>query len=378
MKNTSDAKIPENSRKLDKYWVPIIARTIDLLDCFGSANRPLTLEDVVKATGIPHTTAYRILHTLVMRDYLNRSGRHYRLNQLRRRLRFGFANLSKHVSLAVEIEESMKAATTDAGIDLLVWDNDRNADLAIQNAREMANSKLDLAIEFQLFESVAPVISDVFLRAEIPLISLVNPHHGTVYFGVNNYRAGFAAGTALAEHAIREWDSEVDALLLLESPRGGRTIQSRLVGALQGVQEKLGRLAEKNVHHLDGGGDRESSRTAVTGFLRSKTRRRLLVVGINDESAIGAIEATRKARYGMEFAIVGHGGSTEIIDIASDPVSPCIGTVSFHSERYGPDLLKFALPIVRGRSAPVVHYVPHEFLGKQTLTRRSSASPAAR
>ena len=58
----------EISRKVDKYWVPIIAKTIELLDCFGSATESLTLEEVVKRTGIPHTTAYRILHTLVLRD----------------------------------------------------------------------------------------------------------------------------------------------------------------------------------------------------------------------------------------------------------------------------------------------------------------------
>ncbi|MBT9332378.1 substrate-binding domain-containing protein [Paracidobacterium acidisoli] len=378
IKNKPDAMNQDNSRRVDKYWIPIVARTIDLLDCFGAATKPLTLEEVVKSTGIPHTTAYRILHTLVLRDYLNRSGRQYRLNQLRRRLKFGFANLSKHVSLAVEIEESLKAATSAAGIDLVVWDNDRSADKAIQNAREMAVSKVDLAIEFQLFENVAPVISDIFSRSEIPLISLVNPHHGTVYFGVNNYRAGFAAGTALADFALRHWKSQIDALLLLESPRAGRTIQSRLVGAIQGIQERLGPLPEKDVHHLDGGGDRATSKSAVAGFMKSKGKKRILIVGINDESAIGAIEAADQARYGTELAVVGHGGSMEILDIAADPDSPCIGTVCFHPERYGPDLLNFALPIVRGRSAPVVHYVPHEFMGKEALIRRGHAPATAR
>lgn len=376
MKSKPDVKHPDHSRELDKYWVPIIARTIDLLDCFGSAAKPLTLEDVVRLTHIPHTTAYRILHTLVMRDYLNRSGRQYRLNQMRRRLKFGFANLSKQISLAVEIEQSLRAAAANAGVDLMVWDNDRTADLAIQNAREMAACKVDLAIEFQLFENVAPVIADIFLRAEIPLISLVNPHHGTVYFGVNNYRAGFAAGAALADYALRHWKAGIDALLLLESPRAGRTIQSRLIGALQGVQEKLGPLPEKNVHHLDGGGEQDASRAAVAAFLGAKTGQRLLVVGINDESAIGAVQAARNAPYGMELAIVGHGGSLEIIDLAADPNSPCIGTVSFQPERYGPGLLNFALPILRGRSAPVVHYIPHEFIGKNNLPLRSCKNPS--
>ena len=344
-------------------------RTIDLLDCFGSTTEMLTLEEVVKRTRIPHTTAYRILHTLVVLDYLSQSGRKYRLSRLRRKLKFGFANLSKHILLAVEIQQSLEKATAAAGIDLLVWDNDRNADTAIQNAEEMAEQKVDLAIEFQLFEQVAPVISDILARARIPLVSLVNPHHGTVYFGVNNYRAGFCAGVALAEHAIKHWRSEVGALLLLESPRAGRTVQSRLVGAVRGIQERLGPLPEKTVHHLDGGGDKATSKAVVTNFLRSRSRKRTLIVAINDESAIGAVQAVEQIKAGSEVAIVGHGGSKEIRDSIADSRSPCIGTISFHPELYGADLLHFALPLAQGRSAPAAHYVPHEFLGRESLMR---------
>jgi ribose transport system substrate-binding protein len=359
----------KNSREIDKYWVPIVARTIDLLDCFGSTAETLTLEEVVKRTAIPHTTAFRILHTLVVLDYLSQSGRKYRLSRLRRKLKFGFANLSKQILLAVEIQQSLEKATAAAGIDLVVWDNDRNADTAIQNAEEMAEQKVDLAIEFQLFEQVAPVISDILARARIPLISLVNPHHGTVYFGVNNYRAGFCAGIALAEHAIKYWRGDVGALLLLESPRAGRTVQSRLVGALRGIQERLGTLPEKTVHHLDGGGDKVTSKAVVANFLKSRLHKRVLVVGINDESAIGAVQAVEQLKVGSDVAIVGHGGSTEIRNSILDSRSPCIGTISFHAELYGTDLLHFALPLAQGRSAPAAHYVPHEFLGREALMR---------
>lgn len=368
MKTTPEDERPEPSRKIDKYWVPIVAKAIDLLDCFGSAAESLTLEQVVKRTGIPHTTAYRILHTLVLRDYLTQAGREYRLNRLRKRLKFGFANLSKEIAVAIEIQKSLEKATASAGIDLLVWDNNRNADRAIQNAKEMAEKKVDLAIEFQLFENVAPVISDIFSRAEIPLISVVNPHHGTVYFGVNNYRAGFSAGLALAEFAAKRWKSHVDHLLLLESPLAGRTVQSRLIGALRGIEDQLGKLPERSIHHLDGGGDKEMSKAAVANFLKRRSQKNVLIVGINDESAIGAVQAAMQAKSDVEIAVVGHGGSAEILEIIADRDSPCIGTVSFHTDRYGPDLLSFALPIVRGKSAPITHYVPHEFIRKSSLT----------
>lgn len=381
MENQANRKAPPLSRKVDKYWVPMIAKTIDLLDCLTFASSPMTLEEVVQQTGIPHTTAYRILHTLVLRDYLMQSGRQYRLNRLRKRLKLGFANLSKQICLAVEIERSLRDATSAAGIDLLVWDNDRSADVAIHNAEEMAESKLDLAIEFQLYEHVAPVISDILSRAGTPLISLVNPHHGNTYFGVNNYRAGYSAGLALASFAAQHWKSQPDSLLLMESPRAGRTVQSRLIGAVRGVQERLGPIPENKIEHIDGGGDTSTSKTALNAFLRSRPKQRILIAAINDESAMGAVEAAQ-SRSASSIAIVGHGGSAEMLDVIADPENPCIGTVSFHAERYGEEFLAFALPIVQGRSTAAAHYVAHEFIGKdkaaQIIARRADSVLPAR
>ena len=368
MKTTNGNQREEHSRRVDKYWVPIIGKTLDLLACFETASESLTLEDIVRRTGIAHTTAFRILHTLVVRDYLSQTGRHYRLSRLRKKLSFGFANLSRQVSLATEIQASMERAAVAAGINLLVWDNDRNPDRAIQNAEEMARQKLDLAIEFQLSEQAAPVISDIFFRAGVPLISIVNPHHGTVYFGVNNFRAGVCAGMALADHAARMWKGKVDASMLLESAMAGRTTHSRTVGVLRGLEERRGALPKEIVHHLDGGGDRSKSKATTQSFLgKLKGRNRVLIVGINDESAIGAASALENVSGSIDAAVIGHGGSPEILELIADRKSPCIGTVSFHAELYGPDLLNFAMPIIQGKSAPVYHYVPHELIGKNDI-----------
>jgi ribose transport system substrate-binding protein len=370
MKSKAPVKQNEPSRKVDKYWVPIVAKTLDLLDCFGSVHETLTLEEVVRRTGIPHTTAFRILHTLVIRDYLSQSGRQYRLSRLRKKLKFGFANLSRHIQLAVEIQDSLEKSALSAGVNLVVWDNDRNADTAIRNAEQMVAEKVDLAIEFQLFEQVAPVISDIFARAGIPLISIVNPHHGTVYFGVNNYRAGLTAGVALADHAINNWRSKIDALVLMESPLAGRTTQSRSVGVLKGIEERLGKLPENIVHHLDGGGDKATSKKAFTNYMRSlRPSSKVLVACINDESAIGATEAVTANKGPNQIAIVGQGGSADILDLLKDPRSPCIGVVSFNADRYGTELFNFTLPIVQGRSAPTGHYVPHRFLSRTSAAR---------
>lgn len=371
MKSRLDNLVSEGNRKTDKYWAPVVAKTVDLLECFSSEADLLTLEEVVKRTGIPHTTAYRILHTLVCRQYLQLADRQYRLNRLRRRLKLGFANLSMRISLAVEIQRSLEKASAAAGIDLLIWDNHRDADTAIRNAEAMVEAKVDLAVEFQLFEQVAPVIADVFSRSGIPLISVVNPHHGTLYFGVDNYRAGFRAGMALAEYAAERWQGQPNALVLVESPLAGRTVQSRLLGVLKGVEERLGTLPPKSVHHLDGGGEAPTARAVVMEFLRQRVAKRVLIAGINDESAIGAAQAAAEVKQDREIAVVGHGGSAEMTEMIADPQNPCIGTVSFRPDLYGPELVSFGLPILQGRPAPPVHYVRHEFLGENPLVRAS-------
>lgn len=61
--NGGDLKL-QSRRTTDKYWVPVVAKTIDVLDRFRSDLEELTLEQVVHRTNVPHTTAYRILHGL--------------------------------------------------------------------------------------------------------------------------------------------------------------------------------------------------------------------------------------------------------------------------------------------------------------------------
>lgn len=172
----------------------------------------------------------------------------------------------------------------------------------------------------------------------------------------------------MAEYAAERWHGKPDAVLLLESPHAGRTVQSRLIGVVQGIEERLGHLGEKCVQHLDGGGEKAISKLAVEKFLGRSPAKRVLIAAINDESAIGAAEAVRDCKT-CNIAIVGHGGSEEMMRLVADPESPCIGTVSFQAELYGPDLVKFAIATIQGESATAAKYISHEFLGKAALAR---------
>lgn len=361
----------EATNATSKNIIPVLAKALDLLDCFDPQGQPANLAEVVQKTGISQTTAYRILCTLSSRGYLHRTGTQYRLNRLRRRPVVGFANCSRQIALAVDIQASVEAAARAKGVSLLVWDNDRNAEIALKNAREMVEHKVDIAIEFQLYERIAPVILDIFSGAGIPLIAVINPIYGTQYFGVDNYRAGLSAGIALSEYAKRHWQSPPSSVVLLESPRAGRTVQSRLVGAMQALEDRLGPLDGIPIERLDGGGERELSRIATATYLRGRSPKRVMIIAINDESAIGAAEATQRLRARGEIVIVSYGGSAEILQLIDAQTTPCVGTVSFHAESYGPALINFALPSSQHRATGPACYIPHEYLDKESLAAKS-------
>ena len=52
------------------YVVPVLMRTLDILELLCESNIPLKSTEVSIATGVPQTTTYRILRTLVHRGYV--------------------------------------------------------------------------------------------------------------------------------------------------------------------------------------------------------------------------------------------------------------------------------------------------------------------
>lgn len=53
------------------YLVPVLMHTLDILELLSTTNDRLKLNEISDLTGVPLTTTYRILQTLVHRGYLS-------------------------------------------------------------------------------------------------------------------------------------------------------------------------------------------------------------------------------------------------------------------------------------------------------------------
>jgi ribose transport system substrate-binding protein len=351
------------------YLIPILSKALDVLELLEQNNAAVTLEDVYQKTQISKTSVYRILKTLVHRGYVAQAQNGmYRLVSRPRRLRFGFAAQSAEMPFSVAVAQSITAAAAASGVELIILDNRYDPDVAIQNAEEFVAKHVDLVLEFQVEEHVAPRVAHIFKRAEIPLVAIDVPHPNSTYFGVDNFEVGYEAGSLLAQHALRKWKGKVDWVLGVGFPEAGSFVQSRITGAFDGIRPRLPDLAPDRFIQLDGRGMRKPSQQAISDLLRARRKgERFLVAAATDSSALGVLDAVRQAGREQDFAIVGQDCIPEAIEEMRTGKSAIVGSISHEVETYGPRLIQLGIALLRGYTVPPYNYVRHKAVTPETL-----------
>jgi ribose transport system substrate-binding protein len=113
---------------------------------------------------------------------------------------------------------------------------------------------------------------------------------------------------------------------------------------------------------------RQPSSVAVSTFLSAQRRgERILVAAATDSSALGVLDAARKAGREQDFAIAGQDCIPEVIAEMKTGKSAIIGSVSHEAQTYGPRLIQLGITIVRGNSVPPYNYVRHRIVTPEDL-----------
>lgn len=348
-----------SSRRL--YLIPVLTKALDILELLQSSGESMVLESIYKQTRISKTTLYRILKTLVHRGYVAQtSDKQYRYVARAKKLRFGFGSQSAEMPFSEAVTASLREAAAAVGVDLMVLDNRYDADTAVLNAETFVRERMDVIIEFQVDQHVAPIIADKIADANIPLIAVDIPHPRSTYFGVDNYRVGFEAGALLAEFAIARWHGKVEWILGLDLAEAGATVQSRVTGAFEGIKSLLPNLPVESFVRIDARGMQPNSYREVLEFLnRHPKERHILIAAANDTSALGAIAAIRELGREKHTAVVGQDCLDAMMTEMKRSDSPAIGSVSHEVNTYGPRLIELALTLLRGEKVAPYIYVEH-------------------
>ena len=368
----------------NRYLVDSVVRACRLLAAFHDPQETLRLKELAERADLSVATAFRLLRTLEHCRMVERvDGKSYRCafhSASPSRYRLGYASEPEDPSFVQEWSVSIVEACAAERIELLTYDNGGDAETALGNVDRMIRDRVQLVIEHQRNDRIAPIVASKLAEAGIPLIAMGAAHPGAIYFGGNNYLAGQIGGRALGQWAKRRWKGQVEQLVLLELEAGGPLLESRLSGVEFGLREVLPDFDPARVQRLSGSGLLDASLDLMRRHLAHTHDRRILVGAANDPCALGALRALEEAGWEEgECAVMGQGGSAEGRQELRRPGTRLAGTVAFFPEKYGAHIVRIALDLLSGKAVPpavfvkhqlltpanVDHYYPHDRLGIQ-------------
>jgi ribose transport system substrate-binding protein len=349
----------------DPGEVKSVIKACGILKAFRYEGEVLSLADMVERTRLRKTTAFRLLQSLVRGGLLERVGKGIYRCQVRLlshpAVRLGFA-VQTDSEFCREVTESLRRAAARENIHLIVVNNKYSAKEALRNADLLIRERVDLVLEFQTYERVAPTIAAKFLEAKIPVIAIEIPHPGATYFGANNYQAGLIGGRALGQWAKQNWEGAVDQVLLLELPIAGPLPQLRISGMVAGLKETLPAIDKKPIFHLNGKGGFEQNLEAVRRYLRRTHPERTLIGAVNDICALAALRAFEEAGAIQLCAVMGHNAIPEARNELRRPRTRLVGSVAYFPERYGDQLIPLALDILQKKPVSSAVFVKHQLI----------------
>lgn len=358
----------QSGSSTSSYKLESVTRACSILRLFEDDRQTFCLTDVVERTGLERTICFRLLRTLEEQGLLRRSERRRYASNLRilsgKRFRIGYA-AQAHDSFCSALAQGLRWAAAARPIDLIEVENRYSAKAALRNADQLVSQRVDLAIEFQTYERIGGKLANIFEQAGIPLIAVEIPHPNAVFLGVDNQRAGVAAGKALLKAAQKQWSGECDEILFLDLEIAGSLPHMRISSAQSTLHNGLSRKCA--LTHLDSRGEYVRAFELTRRHLQMVPKRRTLVTGINDYAVLGALRAFEEAGRSNLCLAVSHGGGPEARRELRLPNTRLIAAVAFFPEKYGENLIMLALDILNKRTTPPAIYMPVQVLTSRNV-----------
>lgn len=361
MVNRSDG----GNRNGDRNESQTVLRACEVLKAFRQAGEELPLAEVMERTGLPKTTTFRLLRTLIHGGLIERAGAGLYRNSFgpvaESPFRIGFATQGD-TEFAREVNRGLEMVAARERVRLITLNNRYSAREAVRNAELLIREHVDLVLEFQTYDRVAPAIAARFLAAKTPVIAIEVPHPGATYFGADNYKAGLMGGKALGRWTRENWGDRVEQLVLMELPIAGSLLELRLAGLVDGLRSELPHIVDTPLIRLDGRGSFDQVLDVLRKYLRRRRPRRTLVGTVNDICALAALRAFEEAGAPDQCAVMGQNALRAARDELRRPGTRLVGSVAYFPERYGEELIPLALNILRKKPVPTALFVKHQLL----------------
>jgi len=281
--------------------------------------------------------------------------------------KIGYLALSMDNSFSATICQSVEEeAAKHPNIELIVRDSQFDSEKTLAHVNEFAEIPVDLAIIFQIDERLAPTLGTILMKKRIKIIAQDIHIPMQTFFGINNQRAGYLAGETLGKWIHANWNGHVDRILLMTDTRIVRSIRERLDFTVNALSDTL-QYNPEIVFPLDGGATYDDAKKNAGSILKNwGNHHHIAVATINDESAVGVLDAVREQGREQDVVAVGQGASL-YEDEFRNPNSRFIASIDYHPEQYGVKLIDLALHMLSGERTTRENYIEPSILTREAF-----------
>lgn len=283
-----------------------------------------------------------------------------------------YASFGSQFPFIALVDQSVKDAAANAGVNLTFLDNAFDAGKALANANLIASrGDIDAVLWFNYYQQSNLVIGEIFDQAQIPVIAIDIPVPGATFYGANNYAAGKLAGQGLVDAAKAKWDGKVDLLLVeKQSGAGQELLQQRTLGIVAGAREAMPSLTDDQIIEFEGGANVDAAHEAVATTLTAHPNATNILIGmLGDSNGIAAANAAQEAGRADQVLTAGQGGDEVALKALKGPADSFVGTTDYKPTKYGDDLIPLACDMLAGKQIPAEVFVKHQFLTRDNVSQ---------
>lgn len=279
-------------------------------------------------------------------------------------LTLGLIALDDSIPFSKLVSDSVREQVEASGAEFQFCDSKLDAANALECARTFATQNVDGYLNFQPVSDAAQSICDAGPDVPVIAIDIEQGDCQVAFAGANNSRAGVVAGTGLGEYMEEQFNCEYDAYVSLEDLGVGEVNDQRMGGIREGFTSVCGEITNERV--LDAG----RTDIALTKFADTLTAlpdaERIIVVGINDDSVLGALASARTAGRADQLYMTGMGADPSAhCEIATNP--NWVGDAAFFPERYGEVTVPYLIDAIKGEEIPSNLLVDHVFVNADNI-----------
>jgi ribose transport system substrate-binding protein len=260
--------------------------------------------------------------------------------------KLGYISYGEQVPYVFQVSEGIRAQAALAQVELVECDARLEGSKVAGCVTELEEAGVEGIIQFQ-GTLADPEAVCALVPADVPVVAVEfaqEPCAGTLV-EADDYRAGQIAGRAVGEWVKERWDCTYDAYVSFQSAVAVQRSQERMEGYRQGFSAVCEIKNEQIGPNQD---TQPAAETAIREVLAALPEaERIVVVAVNSDAAIGALEGAKAAGREGDVWVSGQGGLENARQRIRDDAQ-YIGDAAYFPERFGRSILPALLDLLAG------------------------------